>query len=142
MAPERGPPQVSHGIRHVDRPGTIPAHPPHQFPILSGCLECFTEQIAVTLEQTIEHGPGKHDIPAVADPPSGIQKNAIRHRTPATDRIEQGIGFLKRPARHLGSMCIERLDQSFEPIVRRNGIIVDEGDQIALCLPNPCITPP
>lgn len=125
------PPQMGHGIGNKHHLGAPLAQPPNQFPILACAGEERIEDIPIFSLAFQEAITPEENVSRVTYQSSRIELFNCRKRIETTNGIQERIGFFERTTRDGGIVVIECGYQPLQPVLWRNGVVVDERDQVA-----------
>ena len=125
------PPQMGHGIGNKHHLGAPLAQPPNQFPILACAGKERIEDIPIFPLAFQEVIPPEENISGVAYQSSRIELFNCRKRIETTNGIQERIGFFERATGDGSIVVIDGGYQPFQPVLWRNGVVVDERDQVA-----------
>lgn len=125
------PPQMGHGIGNKHHLGAPLAQPPNQFPILACAGEERIEDIPIFSLAFQEAITPEENVSGVTYQSSRIELFNCRKRIETTNGIQERIGFFERTTRDGGIVVIECGYQPLQPVLWRNGVVVDERDQVA-----------
>ena len=124
------PPQMGHGIGNKHHLGAPLAQPPNQFPILACAGEERIEDIPIFSLAFQEAITPEENVSRVTYQSSRIELFNRRKRIETTNGIQERIGFFERTTRDGGIVVIECGYQPLQPVLWRNGVVVDERDQV------------
>lgn len=125
------PPQMGHGIGNKHHLGAPLAQPPNQFPILACAGKERIKDVPIFPLAFQEAITPEENVSRVTYQSSRIELFNRRKRIETTNGIQERIGFFERATGDGSIVVIDGGYQPFQPVLWRNGVVVDERDQVA-----------